>query len=50
MADEGRAIRPVRANRPVRTIEIALFDLGRILELIAVDILCFPSVTHSCGL
>ena len=43
-AEEGLATRPESANRPVRTIAIALFDPDMDFEFISADIPAFPLV------
>jgi hypothetical protein len=45
-AGEGIATRPVRANRPVRTIEIALFEPDMDFEFASADILGLPLARH----
>ena len=45
LADEGIAVSPAMARRPVRTIAVVLFDSDMILELRSVD-MAFPSMVR----
>ncbi len=45
LADEGIAVSPAKARRPVRTIAVLLFDSDMTLELRTVD-MDFPSVVR----
>ena len=45
LADEGIAVSPAMARRPVRTIAVVLFDSDMTIELRTVD-MAFPSMVR----